>query len=236
MPTPHIDAETGDIAPLVLLPGDPRRADHIAAQVLSDARVVSEVRGIRTWTGHHEGTPMSVTASGMGVPSVSIYATELFGHYGVRRICRVGTCGGLGEKVAVRDVVIAQGAHTNSPCATEPVPGASLSLCASFDMLSAAVERARRAEVSHHVGTVHTSDFFYSQRPDILAGVTRMGALAVEMETAGLYACAAAAGAEALTVLTVSDHMDHHDEDMTAQERETSFAQALDIAVAALLG
>ena len=114
MPTPHISAENGQIAPLVLMPGDPKRAERIAADLLSDVEVVSDVRGIKALTGTFEGTPMSVMASGMGIPSVSIYATELYRFYGVRRIVRVGTCGAISPDVAVRDVVIATAAHTNS--------------------------------------------------------------------------------------------------------------------------
>ena len=143
MATPHNTAEPGDIAPLVLMPGDPRRAARIAEGFLTDATLVSEVRGIGAWTGTWNGTPMSVMASGMGIASLSIYATELYRFYGVQRICRVGTCGGLSPDVDVRDVVVAASAHTNNGCTSLPVPGASLSMTASFDMLRSAVDASR---------------------------------------------------------------------------------------------
>jgi len=234
MPTPHIAAQPGEIAPLVFMPGDPRRAARIAEIFLDDARLVSEVRGIGCWTGTHEGVEMSVMASGMGIPSISIYATELFREYDVQRIVRVGTCGGISSDVKVRDVVIGTVAHTNSQVATLDAPGLSVSLGASFDMLRGAVDEARRGDVPVHVGPVFSSDFFYSERGDIVEALDRMGTLGVEMEAAGLYACAMKAGREALTVLTVSDHLKDGSGDMTADERETSFEHALRIAAAGL--
>ncbi|WP_130866115.1 purine-nucleoside phosphorylase [Acidipropionibacterium timonense] len=235
MATPHNAAEPGDIAPLVLMPGDPRRAARIARDFLTDARVVSEVRGIGTWTGTWQGTPMSVMASGMGIPSLSIYATELYRFYGVRRICRVGTCGGMSPDVDVRDVVIASSAHTNDGCSTLPVPGVTLSMAASFDMLRAAVDAARASGATTHVGAVFSSDTFYTTRPEVTQGLIAMGTLGVEMEAAGLYGCAMAERAEALAVLTVSDHLTKAGSDMSAEERETSFESALEIAARALV-
>jgi len=240
MATPHIACEPGDIAELVLLPGDPRRARRIAETFLDDARLVSDVRGNNIFTGTHEGTAMSVMASGMGVPTTHLYATELYRFYGVRRICRVGTTGGISSAVKVRDVVIANAAHTNSTVSTIQVPGVTLSLAASFDMLRGAVEEARRDEAALggatvHVGPVYSSDYFYLDRPDIVAGLDRLGTLGVEMESAGLFACAMAEGAEALTVLTVSDHLKDGGGDMDAAERENSFGTALRIAAAALV-
>ncbi|WP_203568658.1 purine-nucleoside phosphorylase [Aestuariimicrobium ganziense] len=236
MPTPHIAAQPGEIAPLVIMPGDPRRATRIAETFLDDARLVSEVRGIGCYTGTHQGTPMSVMASGMGIPSMSIYATELYREYDVQRIVRVGTCGGISSDVAVRDVVIANAAHTNSQVATLEAPGLSLSLAASFDMLRGAVDEARaHAEGKVHVGSVFSSDFFYSDRRDITEALDRLGTLGVEMEAAGLYACAMKAGREALAVCTVSDHLKDGSGDLTSDERETLFATALQIAAAGLL-
>ncbi len=238
MATPHIGCEPGDIAELVLMPGDPRRAARIAETFLYDTRLVSEVRGNNIFTGTYQGTPMSVMASGMGVPTTSLYATELYRFYAVKRICRVGTTGGIASTVKVRDVIIANAAHTNSTVATIQVPGVTLSLAASFDMLRGAVDEARRdapAEVTVHVGPVYSSDFFYLDRPDIVSGLAKIGTLGVEMESAGLFACAATEGGEALTVLTVSDHLFDGSGDMTAEERETSFGNALRIAAAGLL-
>lgn len=234
MATPHIACEPGDIAPLVVMPGDPRRAERIAKTRMDDARVVSDVRGIQAWTGTVDGVPMTAMASGMGVPSLSIYATELFTQFGVKRICRVGTCGGISSDVAVRDVVIASAAHTNSAVSTIDVPGVSLSLAASFEMLRGAVDYARSGGRAAHVGSVYTSDFFYSSRMDIVPSLDRLGTLGVEMEAAGLYACALASKAEALAVLTVSDHLKDGSADLSADERETLFQAALEIGIAAL--
>lgn len=235
MPTPHIAAQPGEIAPLVIMPGDPRRAARIAETFLQDAELVSEVRGIGCYTGTHQGTRMSVMASGMGIPSISIYATELYREYDVQRIVRVGTCGGISSAVAVRDVVIGTCAHTNSQVATLEAPGLSLSLVASHEMVHAAVQAARAGEGTVHVGPIFSSDFFYSSRRDIVEALDRLGTLGVEMEAAGLYKCAMEAGREALTVLTVSDHLKDGSGDMSAEERETGFQNALRIAAAGLL-
>jgi len=249
MATPHIAAEPGEIAPLVVMPGDPKRAARIAADYFDDVRLVSDVRGIGAWTGTYEGTPVTAMASGMGIPSLSIYATELFRFYGVKRICRVGTCGGIAPSVKVRDVAIGASAHTNSGVANLLVPGVTLSLAASTDMLLAAVAKARELIAvpggpTVHAGALYSSDFFYLDRPDIVAGLAKLGCLGVEMEAAGLYACAASEGAEALSVCTVSDRVPLPGDaselpsggDMTAEERETGFQMALQIGLAALLG
>ncbi|MBB1483805.1 purine-nucleoside phosphorylase [Tessaracoccus sp. MC1865] len=234
MATPHIACEPGDIAPLVIMPGDPKRAERIARDHMEDVRLVSDVRGIGAWTGTFDGVPVTAMASGMGVPSLSIYANELYSQFGVERICRVGTCGGISSKVKVKDVIVAVSAHTNSSVATIDVPGVSLSLAASYDMLRGAVDQARGAGRTVHVGSVYTSDFFYSSRMDIIPTLDKLGTLGVEMEAAGLYACAAAHGKEALAVLTVSDHLKDGSGDLTAEERETMFTDSLQAAVAAL--
>ena len=234
MATPHISCEPGDIAPLVIMPGDPKRAERIARTRMDDARLVSDVRGIGAWTGTVDGVPMTAMASGMGVPSLSIYATELFTQYGVRRICRVGTCGGISSTVKVSDVIIASAAHTNSAVATIDLPGVTLSLTPSFDMLRGAVDQARAGGSTVHVGPVFTSDFFYSSRMDIVPALDRLGTLGVEMEAAGLYACAAANGGEALAVMTVSDHLGDGSGDLSAEQRETLFQTALEAALAGL--
>ena len=235
MATPHISCEPGDIAPLVIMPGDPLRAERIAKTRMEGAKLVSNVRGIGAWTGTVDGVAMTAMASGMGVPSLSIYATELFTTYGVQRICRVGTCGGISRKVAVKDVIVASSAHTNSSVATIDIPGVNLSLAASFDMLRGAVDQARASGKRVHIGPVFTSDFFYSSRTDVIPALGELGTLGVEMEAAGLYACALANNGEALTVLTVTDHLLDGSGDLSAEERETQFQGALDAAIAALL-
>lgn len=235
MATPHIAAEPGQVAPLVLMPGDPRRAARIAAEHLDGVELVSDVRGIGCWTGTWEGTPISVMASGMGIPSVSIYATELYRFYGVRRIVRVGTCGGMAGSVSVGDTIVATAAHTNASLSTLFVPGISLSWAASYPLLRGAMDAAASLDAPVHAGPVYCSDHFYLANPDIIAGLGRYGTLGVEMESAGLYACAAAEGGEALTVLTVSDHLFDSSRDMTSDERETLYANSVRVAISALL-
>ena len=236
MATPHIAAEPGQIAPLVLMPGDPKRAARIAAEHLEGAELVSDVRGIGCWTGTWQGTPMSVMASGMGVPSVSIYATELFRFYGVQRIVRVGTCGGMSDKVAVGETIVATAAHTNASLSTLLVPGVSLSWAASYPMLRGAMDAAAElTDAPVHAGPVYSSELFYLGRAEIVQGLAALGTLGVEMEAAGLYAAAAQEATEALTVLTVSDHLFDSTHDMSAEERETLYANSVKIGAAALL-
>jgi purine-nucleoside phosphorylase len=230
MVTPHISAAPGDFAPDVLMPGDPRRARRIAETILQDARLVTEVRGIEGWTGTCRGRPLSVLASGMGMPSVTIYATELFRFYGVRSIVRVGTAGGIPESVGLRDVVVATAAHTDSAMSGHRIDGVQLSHTASFDLAKAAVEAAGPAA---HVGPVFTSDHFYLARPGLFDQLEAHGTLAVEMEAAGLYATAAAEGGRALAVLTVSDHV-RRAQALTPDEREADFERAVTIAATAL--
>lgn len=237
MPTPHISAAAGEIAPLVLMPGDPKRAERIAKEFLDAPALVSDVRGIGAWTGTFEGTPMSVMASGMGIPSVCIYATELYRFYGVKKIVRVGTCGAMSADVSVRDVVVATAAHTNSSVADLLVPGVSLALAPSYDLLHAAGHAAKKLTgVTVHYGPVYCSDHFYLARPAVTEGLVKLGTLAVEMESAGLYATALQEGGEALTILTASDHLFDSSQDMTAAERETSYAAMVQIAARALAG
>jgi DeoD family purine-nucleoside phosphorylase len=233
MVTPHISAAPGDFAPDVLMPGDPRRARRIAETILDDARLVTDVRGIEGYTGTYRGVPLSVLASGMGMPSVTIYATELFRFYGVRRIVRVGTAGGIPASVGLRDVVVATAAHTDSAMSSRRIDGVQLSHTASFGLAAAAVQAAGTAP-HIHVGPVFTTDHFYLERPLLFEQLEAHGTLAVEMEAAGLYATAAAEGGHALTVLTVSDHV-RHAEALTPAERESDFDRAVTIAAIALI-
>ncbi|MDO5285410.1 MAG: purine-nucleoside phosphorylase [Actinomycetia bacterium] len=235
MATPHISAEPGQIAPLVLMPGDPRRAEKIASDFLDDAQLVSDVRGIGCFTGTYEGTPMSVMASGMGLPSLSIYATELYRFYGVKRICRVGTCGALPDSVQVRDVVIASAAHTNSSVPSLLVEQATVSLAPSPHLLRAAMRAADQlVGVTTHVGPVFASDHFYRGNPQTVSQLEALGTLAVEMEAAGLYATAMVEKAEALVVLTVSDHLKNGAGDLTSEERESCYRAMVQVAASAL--
>lgn len=231
MATPHINAPDGSIAPAVLMPGDPRRAERIANLLMPDAEKVSDVRGIGAYTGVYNGKPLSVMASGMGQPSLAIYATELFTYYGVKRIIRVGTCGGMASKVKIGDVVVAIGSHTDSTV-TDIVPGVSLSHTASWNLLKAAVDAADD-DMTVHVGPVVSRDKFYGNDPAQVQALADLGTLGVEMESAALYMLAAKHGAEALTVLTVSDHLLDGSEDMSPEDRESRFQGALKLAAAA---
>jgi purine-nucleoside phosphorylase len=235
MATPHISAEPGQIAPLVLMPGDPRRAEKIAADFLDDAVKVSDVRGIACYTGTYEGTPMSVMASGMGLPSLSIYATELYRFYGVQRIVRVGTCGAFLDSVKVRDVIIVSAAHTDSSVVNLLVPGVTVSLAPSATLLRGAMDVATSVGGSVHVGPCLASDHFYLSRPETVAKLESIGTLAVEMEAAGLYSVAMLEGKEALVVLTVSDHLKGGGEDLTAEQREDCYRSMVKVAAGALL-
>ena len=229
MGTPHNEAASGAFAKTVLMPGDPLRAKFIAENFLEDAKLVNNVRGIQGYTGTYRGTPVSVMASGMGVPSIGIYSHELFHFYDVDNIIRVGTAGGISPKLKLRDVVMAQGACTDSNYAHQfRLPG-TFAPIADFTLLETAVAVARRLGVEPPVGNVFSSDVF-----DNKAGNTldwgNMGVLAVEMETAALYCNAAEAGKRALTICTISDSL-VTGEELPPADRQTSFTQMMEIAL-----
>ncbi|QTE29558.1 purine-nucleoside phosphorylase [Pengzhenrongella sicca] len=235
MATPHLSAEPGDFAPDVLMPGDPRRARHIAETVLDDARLVTEVRGIVGYTGTYAGRPVSVLASGMGVPSISIYATELYRFYGVRRIIRIGTAGGMSPVLELGDVVIVTAAHTDSAVSANRIPGIHYSHAPSFSLAAAAVAAGRAPGAGSgavHAGAVLTSDVFYADRPATNDLLVSHGTLAVEMEAAGLYAVADAEGGQALAICTISDLL-FRDEALSAAERELLFDRSVQLGLAA---
>jgi purine-nucleoside phosphorylase len=234
VPTPHIAAESGDFAPVVLMPGDPRRARRIAEELFHDARLVTEVRGILGFTGTFEGTPVSVLASGMGGPSIAIYATELARFYGVRRILRVGTAGGLQPGMPLGTVVAASAAHTDSAMTSHRVPGVSLSAVPAFGLLAAAVTAAERDAVPLRVGPVFSSDTFYGDDPTVFGTLADLGTLAVEMESATLYAVGAKEGIDTLALLTVTDDLVDGIH-LSTEERETGFGAAARLALAAAL-
>jgi len=234
MPTPHISAQPGEFAEAVLLPGDPLRARHIAERHLEDARQVNAVRNMLGFTGTYRGMPVSVMGTGMGIPSASIYASELIDVYGVRRLVRVGSCGGVGEGIALRDVVLAAGACTDSQVNRARYGGQDFAAIADFGLLRAAAEAAEQAGVSVRVGNVHSADLFYDPRPTQLDMFHRMGVLAIEMEAAGLYGVAAERGARALGIMTVSDLVPSG-EQTSSDERERTFDDMVTIALDALL-
>jgi purine-nucleoside phosphorylase len=234
MPTPHISAAEGDIAEAILLPGDPLRAKFIAETFLDDAREVTAVRGMLGFTGSYKGMPVSTMGTGMGIPSASIYTTELIRFYGVERLVRVGSAGGLTSDVPLRGIVLASGACTDSSVNRARYGGWDYAATADFGLLSATAGAAGAAGLDIHVGNVHSSDSFYNPVPNALEIWQSMNVLAVEMEAAGLYAIAAAEGARALAVLTISDHLVSAEE-TTSDERERTFGDMITLALDGLL-
>jgi purine-nucleoside phosphorylase len=232
----HIGAEPGQIAPYVLLPGDPLRARWIAETFLEGATCYSEVRGMYGYTGTYRGERVSVQGSGMGLPSLSIYVTELFAEYDVRSIVRVGSCGALTEGLALRDLVIASGACTDSSMNRIRFGGLDYAPVADFDLLRAAHDAytARDLQVAAKVGLIFSGDTFYSPRPELTRRMADYGVLAVEMEASALYTLAAEFGRRALAVCTVSDHI-VTGEQTTARERQETFTDMVGIALDAML-
>lgn len=231
MATPHISAKSGDFAKTVLLPGDPLRAKFIAETFLTAPRLVNNVRGIQGYTGTYKGVPVSVMASGMGMPSMGIYSYELFTEYGVENILRIGSAGALRPEVKLRDILFAQGACTNSNFASQYGLAGSFSPIATYSLLADAVSVAKEMGVPFHVGNIVTSDTFYTDNaPKANEGWQKMGVLAVEMETAALYMTAARTGKRALAILTVSDSL-VTGEELSSEDRQTSFTEMMEIAL-----
>ena len=229
MPTPHNMAARSDIADVVLMPGDPLRAQFIAEKYLEGARLVNGVRNMYAFTGSYRGTTITVMGSGMGVPSMAIYSWELFNDYDVDVIIRTGSAGGIGSGVSLRDLVFAQGACTDSAYPKRfGMPG-TMAPIADFGLLRQGAEIAERMGVPHHVGNVVTTDVFYSE-PGTNEKWASMGVLAVEMETAGLYLNAAYAGKRALSILSVSDTLSTG-EALSPQERQTTFDQMAEVSL-----
>jgi purine-nucleoside phosphorylase len=233
MATPHINAPEGAFAETVLMPGDPLRAKHIAETFLDDAVCVNTVRNMFGYTGTYQGKPVSVLGSGMGVPSMSIYATELVKFYGVKNIIRIGSCGALPLDVKVRDVVIGMGASTDSMVNRNRVGGLDFAAIASFNLLEKAVAAARAKAINVKVGNVFTSDLFYNPSETLFDTLEKYGVLAVEMEAAGLYGVAAEYGINALAIFTVSDHI-RTGEALSAELRQTSFNEMVEVALGCL--
>ena len=226
----HIAADAGAIADTILLPGDPLRAKWIAETCLQDVLQYNAVRNMLGYTGTWNGHRVSVQGSGMGQPSISIYVNELFKDYAVQRAIRVGTCGGLGN-VALRDVVIAMAASTDSNANRRATNGLDFAPCADYGLLEAAVTAARASGTPFHVGGVGSMDVFYDTT-DAADRLEAHGTLALEMETSALYTLAARYGRKALSILTVSDHI-RTGEQTPSSERETGFRTMVSIALSA---
>ena len=226
----HIGARAGQIAPVVLMPGDPLRARWIAETFLDDAACYTEVRGMYGYTGTWQGHPVSVQGSGMGQPSLAIYATELFTEYDVASIVRVGSCGALTERLALRDLVIASGACTDSAMNRITFEGLDYAPVADFGLLRDAAAAAPEA----HVGLILSGDSFYPTRPELTSRMVEHGVLAIEMEASALYTLAARHGRRALAICTVSDHL-VTGEHTSSQEREQTFGRMVEVALTAAL-
>lgn len=234
MTSPHLNATRGDFAETVLLPGDPRRARHVAESLLENARQVTDVRNMLGFTGTWRGRPVSVMGGGIGIPSTLIYATELARDHGVKRIVRIGTCGGIQPSLDLGDIVVALGAGTDSNVNRIRFGGYDLPATASFGLVEPVLRAAAVAGQRLHVGNVFSSDLFYHPDDTLHARLRALGFLAIEMEAAGLYGLAAELGFEALTVLTVSDHLAHH-EAMTPEQRASGVDAMTRLVLDALL-
>lgn len=229
-PTPHIDATPAEIAKTVLMPGDPLRAKMVAEKYLEDAVLFNNVRGIQGYTGRYRGVPVSVMASGMGMPSIGIYSYELYHFFGVENIVRIGSAGALLPHVKVRDLVIGMGACTNSAYGEQYRLGGTFAPICDYSLLEDAVTIARERGLSYHVGNLLSSDTFYDDDPESGLRFGKMGVLAVEMEAAALYMNAARAGKRALAICTVSDSL-VTGEATTAIERQESFSDMILLAL-----
>ena len=235
-PTPHISAKPGDFGKTVLMPGDPLRSRFIAENFLENPVLVNNIRGVQGYTGYYKGVKVSVMASGMGMPAIGIYSHELYNGYGVENIIRVGSAGSIQEHIDLYDIVIGQGACTDSNFAAQfHLPG-TFAPIADFDLLCAAVESAKENGAKYHVGNINSSDVFYGDHEGVPEGLDsvyalkKMGVMALEMEAAALYMNAARYGKRALCICTISDHVLKGVE-TSSDERQTAFTQMMKIAL-----
>ncbi|WP_406664319.1 purine-nucleoside phosphorylase [Gallaecimonas sp. GXIMD1310] len=234
MATPHINANAGDFADVVLMPGDPLRAKYIAETFLDDVREVTTVRNMLGFTGTYKGRPVSVMGHGMGIPSVSIYAKELITEYGVKKLIRVGSCGAISTDVKVRDVIIGMGACTDSKVNRMRFRDHDFAAIADFALVRNAVDAANTKGVPVRVGNIFSADLFYNPDPGMFDVMEKHGILGVEMEAAGLYGAAAEFGAQAVCIVTVSDHI-RTGEETTAEERQVTFNDMIEVALESVL-
>lgn len=229
-PTPHINAKPEDFAKTVLMPGDPLRSKFIAENFLEDARLVNNVRGIQGYTGKYKGNPVSVMASGMGMPSIGIYSYELYNFFGIENIIRIGSAGAMSEQVRVRDIIIGMGASTTTNFAVQYGLEGTFAPIADYKMMKIAIEEAERIGARYSVGNLLSSDIFYNANPDASKKWEKLGILGVEMEAAALYMNAAYAGKRALAICTVSDHL-LTGESLDSDARQSSFTEMMEIAL-----
>jgi purine-nucleoside phosphorylase len=230
--TIHIGAKINEIADTVLLPGDPMRAKWAAEQFLTSPRLVNQVRGMFGYTGTFNGNRVTIQGSGMGMPSISIYANELIRDYDVKTLIRIGSCGGMQSNINIRDIVLAQTTTYIVTPSSTIMKEVSFSPCADFELLQNAHSFAKSKGFKTHVGNIYSSDTFYDERADLNEQMVRHGVLAVEMEAAELYTLAARFNRKALAILTVSDHL-QTGEALPSDEREKTFSQMIEVALAA---
>lgn len=229
-PTPHIKAAPEDFGKTVLMPGDPLRSKFIAENFLENPVLVNNVRGVHGYTGTYRGVKVSVMASGMGIPSIGIYSYELFNFFGVENIIRIGSAGAMQEKIKIRDIVIGQGACTNSNFVSQYGISGNFAPIADYKLMASAISKCEELGARYHVGNILSSDTFYSDDATATPAWMKMGVMAVEMEAAGLYMNAARAGKRALAICTISDHLLTHEE-TTAEERQNSFTEMMKVAL-----
>ncbi|KKC98064.1 MULTISPECIES: purine-nucleoside phosphorylase [Photobacterium] len=230
MATPHINAEFGDFAETVLMPGDPLRAKLIAETYLEDAKEVCNVRNMFGYTGTYKGKKVSVMGHGMGIPSCSIYVHELIKDFGVKNVIRIGSCGTVSDDIKLMDIVIAMGASTDSKVNRIRFNNHDFAAIADFHLLETAVNQARAQNVPVRVGNVFSADLFYSPEADLFDKMNKLNILGVDMEAAGIYGVAAELGAKALTILTVSDHITRG-EHLSSEDRQKSFHAMMQVAL-----
>ncbi len=230
MGTPHNEAAVGEIAKTVLMPGDPLRAKFIAETYLEDVTCFNHVRNMFGFTGTYKGIKVSVMGSGMGMPSIGLYSYELYHHYGVENIMRIGSAGSISDEVQVKDIILAMGACTDSNYAYQYRTNGIFAPIADYKLLKNAEEQALKLGISPKVGNILSSDIFYHDDPEVNAPWAKMGIMAVEMEAAALYMNAARAGKRALCMLTVSDHI-LKGISLSAEERQTGFRQMMEVAL-----
>lgn len=234
MSTPHINANLGDFAETVLMPGDPLRAKFIAETFLDNFHEVTNVRNMLGYTGEYQGKRISVMGHGMGIPSCSIYATELITQYGVKNIIRVGSCGAISQNVNLRDIVIGMGACTDSKVNRIRFMDHDFAAIADYDLIHNAVQAAKLKNIPVKVGNLFSTDLFYTPQPKLFDVMEKYNILGVEMEAAGIYGLAAEYQAKALTICTVSDHI-RRGEKLSAQERQFSFNEMITIALESVI-
>ncbi len=230
MAAKHINAKHSDIADTVLMPGDPLRAKFIAETYLDEPRRINDVRNMWGYTGEYQGLQLTIMPHGMGIPSSSIYCSELITEYGVSRLIRVGSCGTANPRVKLRDVIIAMGASTDSGVNRMRFGGFDLAALASFELLRVAVETAEQKGADYHVGNIFSADLFYTPQPEMFELMNKYNILGVEMETAGIYTLAAEHDVDALAICTVSDDLTNGDH-LSTEDRQSTFKDMIEIAL-----